>query len=206
MMMATLDRCSVLVGVPDYEAQPSAMLGAVAAREGKSLEAVAYDALTQDGAMLILSMFNYADANHDALYEQLLDPEAVVGLSDGGAHCNAICDASIPTFMLTHWARDRARGERLSLSESIRRITSQTADLYGFADRGRIAAGKRADLNVIDFAKLQLTLPYAVKDLPAGGTRLVQGAVGYDATIVAGQITRRMGRDTGARPGRLVRA
>jgi len=206
LMMTTLGRCTVLVGTPDYESPPAEMLGAVAAREDKSLEAAAYDALTQDGAMLLLSLFNYSAANHDALHEQLLDPEAIVGLSDGGAHCNAICDASIPTFMLTHWARDRTRGDRLTLAESIRRITSQTADLYGFKDRGRIEVGKRADLNVIDFDRLQLGLPRAVNDLPAGGTRLVQGAVGYDATVVAGEITRRHGADTGARPGRLVRA
>ena len=205
LMTATLDRCTVLAGNPDYETPPEQMLGAIAARAGKSLEAVAYDALTLNGGMLLLSMFNYTDANHDALHEQLLDPDAVVGLSDGGAHCNAICDASIPTYMLTHWARDRTRGDRLSLSDSIRRITSQTADLYGFDDRGRIAVGKRADLNVIDFSALRLELPYAVNDLPAGGKRLVQGAVGYDATVVAGQITRRRGRDTGARPGRLLR-
>ena len=204
-MMATLDRCTVLVGRPDYETPPEGMLGAKAAGEGKSLEAVAYDALAQDGGMLLLSLFNYADANHDTLHKQLLDRDAVVGLSDGGAHCNAICDASIPTYMLTHWARDRHRGDRLALAECIRRITSQTADLYGFDDRGRVELGKRADLNVIDFERLDLTLPYAVNDLPAGGTRLVQGSVGYDATIVAGEVTRRHGKDTGARPGRLVR-
>jgi N-acyl-D-amino-acid deacylase len=134
-----------------------------------------------------------------------MDPAAVLGLDDGGAHCATICDASIPTYVLTHWVRDRARGPRLQLADAVRRLTSQPADLYGFADRGRIAPGLRADLNVIDLDALRLHAPVAVADLPAGGTRILQGVDGYRATIVAGAITRREGRDTGARPGRLLR-
>jgi N-acyl-D-amino-acid deacylase len=107
--------------------------------------------------------------------------------------------------MLTHWVRDRERGPRLPLADTIRRLTSQPADLYGFADRGRVTEGLRADLNVIDLAHLRLDVPRAVADLPAGGVRLLQGADGYRATLVAGQVTRRDGTDTGARPGRLVR-
>ena len=117
-----------------------------------------------------------------------------------------ICDASIPTFMLTHWARDRTRGPRLELAETVRRLTSQTADLYGLSDRGRLTVGTRADVNVIDHAALTLSTPGAVHDLPAGGTRLLQPATGYDVTMVAGAVTREHGRDTGARPGRLLRA
>jgi N-acyl-D-aspartate/D-glutamate deacylase len=139
------------------------------------------------------------------LWEQLQDDAAVVGLGDGGAHCSMICDASIPTTFLSHWVRDRTRGPRLTLPEAVRRLTSQPADLYGLEDRGRVAVGRRADLNVIDPGGVALEVPRAVADLPAGGTRQLQGARGYDATIVAGEVTRRCGVDTGARPGRLVR-
>jgi N-acyl-D-aspartate/D-glutamate deacylase len=191
----------------DYEPTDDQRLGAIAERTGRPVEEVAYDALVGgDGRnMLLLALFNYADTDHEALREQLGDPDAVLGLDDGGAHCGAICDASIPTFMLTHWVRDRARGPRLALEDTIRRLTSQPADLYGFADRGRVAEGLRADLNVIDLPALRLDRPRAVADLPAGGIRLLQDAHGYRATIVAGEVTRRDGVDTGARPGRLVR-
>jgi N-acyl-D-aspartate/D-glutamate deacylase len=133
------------------------------------------------------------------------DPTAVLGLADGGAHCGTICDASMPTYVLTHWVRDRTRGPRVPLEEAVRRLSSQPAELYGLGDRGRIAEGRRADINVIDLPGLRLGAPRAVADLPAGGTRIVQDAVGYRATVVAGEITRRDGVDTGARPGRLLR-
>jgi N-acyl-D-amino-acid deacylase len=123
------------------------------------------------------------------------------GFVDAHTHC----DASIPTYLLTHWVRDRTRGPRLELTDAVRRLTSQPADLYRLTDRGRIEVGRRADLNVIDTANLHLGMPVPVADLPAGGTRLLQEATGYDATIVGGEITRRNGRDTGARPGRLLR-
>ena len=132
-------------------------------------------------------------------------PIAVLGLADGGAHCGTICDASMPTYVLTHWVRDRSRGPRLSLEDAVRRLSSQPAELYGLDDRGRIAEGLRADLNVIDPRALTLHAPRAVRDLPAGGTRLLQDATGYRATIVNGEVTRRDGADTGARPGRLLR-
>jgi N-acyl-D-aspartate/D-glutamate deacylase len=201
----TLARCFTLVDRPDYEQPPQATVGARAERLGVSMWELAYDELMRDGAFLLLPLYNYTDGNQDAVLEQLGDPEAIVGLNDGGAHVMTICDASIPTYMLTHWVRDRTRGPRLELNDVVRRLTSQPADLYGLADRGRVQVGLRADLNVIDTANLQLELPRAVADLPAGGTRLQQGAVGYDATVVAGQVTRRHGLDTGARPGRLLR-
>jgi N-acyl-D-aspartate/D-glutamate deacylase len=167
---------------------------------------MAYDALVAtDDAALLYPLFNYADFDHEALYEQLCDPDAVLGLNDGGAHCAYVCDASMPSYVLTHWVRDRQRGPRLPLPEAIRRLTSQPADLYGFADRGRIAEGLRADLNVIDAEHLRLEMPRPVADLPAGGVRLLQPAAGYDLTTVAGIVTRRGGIDTGARPGRLLR-
>jgi N-acyl-D-aspartate/D-glutamate deacylase len=129
----------------------------------------------------------------------------VSGLSDGGAHCGIICDASLPTTMLTHWTRDRTRGELLPLEWIVKKQTHDTAELYGMSDRGTLEVGKRADVNIIDFANLRLQTPEMIYDLPAGGRRLIQRSEGYVATIVAGEITRRDGVDTGARPGRLVR-
>lgn len=165
----------------------------------------AYDALLADGAMLLYPLYNYVSGDQSAIHEQLSDPGTLVSLADGGAHCAFICDASMPSYLLTHWGRDRHRGPRFELPDLVRRLTSQPADLYGLADRGRIAVGLRADLNVIDVERLSVAMPVAVHDLPAGGTRLLQPATGYDATIVAGQVTRRDGVDTGARPGRLLR-
>ncbi|MGE3833919.1 MAG: amidohydrolase family protein [Acidimicrobiia bacterium] len=202
---ATLARCFSLVGTPDYEQTPDRRLDARAARAGVSLESVAYDELLREGAFLLLPLYNYSDGDHQALYEQFGDPDAVVALNDGGAHSATICDASIPTYLLTHWVRDRRRGPRLELADVVRRLTSHPADLYGLTDRGRLAVGLRADLNVLDTEAMTLGMPVAVDDLPAGGTRLLQGATGYDATIVAGEVTRRHGVDTGARPGRLLR-
>ena len=206
-LVGLLPSCFVLGTEPDYEQPASQSLGAIAERTGTSVEAVAYDALLAGDAstMLLLPLFNYADANHDALYQQMQDPVAIVGLADGGAHCGAICDASIPTYVLTHWVRDRTRGPRVDLADAVRRLTSQPADLYGLADRGRIVEGLRADINVIDLDNLRLNAPRAVKDLPAGGTRLLQDASGYRATVVHGEVTRRDGADTGLRPGRLLR-
>ncbi len=194
-----------MVGSPDYEPAAEMSIGAMAAARGVSTEELAYDVLLDDGAMLCNFVYNYADGDHEALHQQLLDPEAVVGLNDGGAHTALICDSTIPTYMLTHWARDRQRGPRLDLPEVVRRLTSQPAALYGLADRGRIEPGLRADLNLIDFDRLRLGVPVATPDLPAGGTRLLQSATGYVLTTVAGTVTRRDGADTGARPGRLLR-
>ena len=205
-LMAFLPTGYVFSGEPDYEQPPEQSLRAIAERAGTTVDAAAYDALlSTDDTMLMLPLFNYADANHDALYEQMQDPAAILGLADGGAHCGTICDASMPTYVLTHWVRDRTRGPRLSVEDAIRRLTSQPADLYGLTDRGRVAEGLRADLNVIDPVALKLHAPRAVSDLPAGGRRILQDASGYRATIVKGAVTRRDGVDTGARPGRLIR-
>jgi len=135
----------------------------------------------------------------------ITDPHTVVGLSDGGAHCGVICDASMTTFMLSHWARDRTRGARLPLEFVVKRQTSETADFYGLTDRGRLAPGMKADVNVIDFAGLRLHHPEMIYDLPAGGRRLVQRVDGYDMTIVSGVPVMEGGQETGARPGVLVR-
>ena len=162
--------------------------------------------LENDGyAMGMMPIFNYVDGNHDVIREMLLHPQAVSGLSDGGAHCGMICDASIPTFMLSHWTRDRTRGKKLPLEWIIKKQTNDTASLYGLNDRGTLQTGKRADINVIDYNALTLHGPKMAHDLPAGGRRLLQEATGYDYTIVAGTITRQSGQDTGQRPGRLIR-
>jgi N-acyl-D-amino-acid deacylase len=200
-----LPMCFAMSGNADYEQPVERRLMVLAKERGQTIEEVAYDELLVDGALLRYPLYNYAAGDHSVLHEHLTDPDTMVSLGDGGAHCAFICDASMPTYLLTHWGRDRVRGPRLPVPELIRRLTTQPADLYGLSDRGRIAPGLRADLNVIDFDNLSLAMPYAVHDLPAGGTRLLQPATGYDATIVGGVVTRRHGVDTGARPGRLLR-
>jgi N-acyl-D-aspartate/D-glutamate deacylase len=135
----------------------------------------------------------------------LLHPRSALGLGDGGAHCGIICDASQPTFMLTHWTRDRTRGARLPLEWVVKKQTHDTARLYGLRDRGTIEVGALADLNVIDYDRLQLDNPRVAVDLPAGGRRLLQGATGYVETIKRGDTTFANGHDTGARPGHLLR-
>ncbi len=163
--------------------------------------------LDRDGkAMIMMTFLGYSHGNGDALHDMLTHPAAVLGLADGGAHANFICDASTPTWMLTHWARDRHRGPTLPLPDVIKKMTADTATLFGFEDRGVVTPGMRADLNIIDFENLTLRSPRLAKDLPAGGTRLLQDAQGYVATIVRGVVTRENDAFTGARPGRLVRS
>ena len=203
----SLDRIYHLGDPPDYEPTPDCTVAAIARDRGEDPMHTLYDLMLEAdaGAMLMLPFFNYADGNHDAIREMLLHPAGVLGLSDGGAHCNLICDASFPTFLLTHWARDRHRGEKLPLEFMVRKQSRDTAQLFGLTDRGTIQLGKKADINVIDMNALRLLPARMAYDLPAGGQRLVQGASGYAATIVSGAVTRRNGVDTGARPGRLVR-
>jgi len=201
------DRIYAIGDPPDYEPTPDMTVAAIAAARGQDPLSAMYDLMLESdaGAMLMLPFFNYADGDCGAIYEMLQSPAGVSGLSDGGAHCGLICDASYPTFLLTHWARDRHRGPKFSLEYVVRKQTMDTATLFGLSDRGVIQVGKKADLNVIDMDALRLGVPKMVHDLPAGGRRLLQGAMGYDATIVNGVVTRRNGVDTGARPGRLVR-
>jgi N-acyl-D-aspartate/D-glutamate deacylase len=201
------DRMFLLGDPPDYEQPMENALGAQAKREGKRAEELAYDAmLQQDGrGMLYVPFANYADGNLDAVREMLLDPHSVPGLSDGGAHCGIICDASFPTYLLSHWTRDRTRGERLSIPFVVASQARKTALSVGLKDRGVIGAGYKADLNVIDYDRLKLRPPEVHYDLPMGGRRLLQPIDGYDATIVSGIVTQRGGQPTGARPGRLVR-
>lgn len=203
----SLERLYALGDPPDYEPTPDRTVAAIARSRGENPLATLYDLMLESNgtAMLMLPLFNYADGNHDAIREMMLHPAGVLGLSDGGAHCGMICDASYPTFLLTHWARDRHRGEKLSLEYVICKQSHDTAHLFGLTDRGTIAVGKKADINVIDMAALKLHPAAMAYDLPAGGRRILQSASGYAATIVSGTVTRRNDVDTGARPGRLVR-
>jgi N-acyl-D-aspartate/D-glutamate deacylase len=201
------DKMYLLGDPPDYEQPPENALGPQAARLGKRPEELAYDAmLSNEGrGMLYVPFLNYADGNLDATREMLCDPRSVPGLSDGGAHCGIICDASFPTYLLTHWTRDRSRGEKLSIPFVVAAQSRKTALSVGLADRGLIAPGHKADINVIDYDRLHLHPPKVHYDLPVGGRRLLQQVDGYDATIVSGVVTQRDGAPTGARPGKLVR-
>ena len=155
--------------------------------------------------MLYLPVLNYSQGSLEPAREMLLHPRAAMGLADGGAHCGTICDASMPTFMLTHWTRDRTRGELLPLEWVVKKQTHDTAELYGLRDRGTLEEGMVADVNLIDYDRLQIGSPIVVDDLPAGGRRLIQRATGYVATVKSGAVTFEEGEDTGARPGRLLR-
>lgn len=200
-------RLFVMGNPPDYEPGPEQSLAGLAEQTGRSATEIAYDhMLERDGQqVLYLPALNYADGSLDTTREMLLHPRAASGLADGGAHCGVICDGSMPTFMLTHWTRDRTRGDRLPLEWMVKKQTHDTARLYGLGDRGTLEAGMVGDLNVIDYEGLSLGLPEVVEDLPAGGSRIVQTAQGYVATIKSGTVTFADGVDTGARPGRLLR-
>ncbi len=197
---------------PEYEPDPSHSVAAIAARSGRPPAEVAFDLMMGPGAggvagtaLLYFPIFNYANGQMDHLMRLMQSQATVLSLGDGGAHCGFICDASLPTFMLTHWARDRSRGARLPLEFIVRRQTRDTARLYGLQDRGVLAPGYKADLNLIDFQGLRLEAPHFVNDLPAQGRRLVQAAHGYRATIVNGVPVMLDGQPTGDLPGGLIR-
>ena len=192
---------------PNYERDESESLGAQATRMGVSVKELAYDLMVkQDGRSLLYFPFlNYANSDLEPSREMMLHEKTVLGLGDGGAHVGMICDGSFTTSMLTHWTRDRSRGEKLPLEWVIAAHTSQTARTVGLLDRGVIGRGYKADLNVINYDALTLHKPEVVYDLPSSGRRLVQRADGYDTTIVSGRVTYREGQATSALPGRLVR-
>lgn len=191
----------------DYEPGPEASIAARAAAAGVDPAEYAYDLLCRDdaGGFAYLPILNYADGNLDFL-ERLQDADDTVNsLSDGGAHCGTICDAASPTFMLQHWVRDRKRGGRIPLARAIKRQCRDTAVLYGLEDRGLVAPGYLADLNVIDMNALRLGKPWLAFDLPAGGKRLLQKADGYVATVKSGQVTFKGGEGQGVYPGGVIR-
>ncbi len=192
----------------DYEPTAERSVAAVAARTGRDPWEVTYDLMlgAQGREFLLFPLLNYAGGSYDGVYDMITDPCTVQGLGDGGAHSAIVCDASMTTYLLTHWVRDRVRGPRIPLELAVRRLTKEGADLYGLKDRGLIETGRRADVNLIDFERLSLSYPERVTDLPAQAGRLIQRSEGYVATMVAGEVVVDHGELTDARPGRLVRS
>jgi N-acyl-D-amino-acid deacylase len=203
----TWDKLYPFAGEADYEPDPSATCGARAANDPRTPAEIAYDHLmTANGrGLLYYPLFNYTNHNLDHLWELHQHPHTRMGLADAGAHCGTIADGGMPTFMLQFWARDRVRGEHMPLGWIIHRQTRQTAELYGLLDRGLLAPGMRADLNVIDMDGLSVELPHLKGDLPTGANRYVQRAQGYGATICRGAVTVVDDAFTGEHPGRLIR-
>ncbi|HEX4901577.1 MAG TPA: amidohydrolase family protein [Acidimicrobiales bacterium] len=201
------DRMYPLSDPPDYEPTPERSVAGIAATRGAAPFDVLYDLLSGgDGSTLLyVPLMNYARGSLDDTHEMLTSPHAMVGLSDAGAHCNSICDGSMPTTAISHWTRDRTRGPKLSLEHMVHHQTQRTAAHVGWLDRGVVAPGHLADLNVLDLDRLALRPPRLAADLPAGGTRLLQDAVGYVATVKRGVTTVEQGELTGERPGGLQR-
>ncbi len=201
------DKFFVMGDPPDYEPPEEMSVAAIAKREDRRPDEVAYDYLTEaENRYLFFPVVNYVNGDHAEIHAMLTNSGTLLGLSDGGAHCTSIVDAGVPTYMLAHWGRDRRRGPRLPVELLVKRQTSETADFFGLPDRGRLKPGLRADVNLIDFDGLRVYQPELVNDLPAGGRRFVQRVDGYEATLVAGTPVFEKGKHTGAMPGHLVRA
>lgn len=207
MMTRNWDWIFPLSDPPNYEPPAESSVGAQARSLDITPEEVAYDLLMNGGdgkGMLYNTLGNFYNGRLDTIHDLITHPDTVMGLGDGGAHYAAICDASYPTFLLTYWTRDRD-GPRLSIPQAVRALTSRPAETMGLRDRGRIAPGYKADINIIDLDALHLHAPQVRYDLPGGGRRLDQKATGFVATVVSGEVIRRSDDATGARPGRLVR-
>ncbi len=200
------DRMFPMSGPPNYEPPPEDSIEAQATRMGRDPAGVAYDMLLENNGKTLLyrPLSNYTYGNLDLVHDMLCHDATIVGLGDGGAHVGILSDASALSTMLTHWTRDR-KGARFSLPWAVKRITRDLAHAIGLRDRGVVAPGFKADLNVIDYDRLRVRAPEVVYDLPASGRRLIQRADGYEATIVSGVAVNREGQATGALPGRLVR-
>jgi N-acyl-D-aspartate/D-glutamate deacylase len=201
------DRIFPMSDPPNYEPAPEDSVAAIAQRQGRDPEDLAYDLLLADGGHTLMyrPLSNYTYGDLGSVHDMLTHDATIVGLGDGGAHVGILCDASAISTMLTHWTRDRTRGPKVSLPWAVKRVTRDSAFAIGLRDRGVLAPGYKADLNVIDYDGLRVSVPRVVYDLPSGGKRLIQTAQGYDATIVSGVIVSRDGQATGALPGRLVR-
>lgn len=191
----------------DYEQPLDQSIGAEAKTRGVSVWEALYDALLEDDgkALIYFPIYNYTEGDYENVLKMMRHPKALIGLGDGGAHVGTICDASFPTYLMSYWTRDRERGDRIALPRAVQMLTADLADFLGLGDRGRIAIGKKADINIIDHAILGLEPPRLVQDLPAGGKRLLQHARGYRATLVSGVPVVAGGALTGERPGKLVR-
>jgi N-acyl-D-aspartate/D-glutamate deacylase len=205
-MVASFQHHFALGDPPDYEPTAEMSLLERARRAGQTPQELAYDTLLErDGRAIIYMPLAYKSASFEPLRPLLTHPATMLSLSDGGAHCGVICDASMPTYLLTHWVRDRTRGARIPLEVAVKRQTHDTARMYGLDDRGTLAPGMKADLNLIEFDRLQLHEPEMVFDLPANGRRFVQRAEGYRYTVTSGEVTFENGAPTGAMPGKVIR-
>lgn len=206
-LVSRFDKMFPLGDPPDYEPRPEDSIDARARARGVSPQEYAYDTLLEQGGqqLIFVPVASYSECNLDILHEQLSHSRTTASLSDGGAHVASICDASFTTFMLTHWVKGRTRGDRLALEEVIRKQTSEPAAIYALHDRGILAVGKKADINIIDLDALRLHAPYTVFDLPTGGKRMLQKVDGFRFTLVSGEVIVQDGEMTEAMPGRLLR-
>jgi N-acyl-D-amino-acid deacylase len=191
----------------DYEPSAKDSVAAIAERERRDPWDVTYDILlgAEGREFLLLPLLNYAGNNYDHLHDMMSDPVSLQGLGDGGAHCGIVCDASMTTYLMSYWVRDRTRGPRLALETAVHRLTGDPAAFYGLGDRGVLEPGRRADINLIELDRLGLHYPERVEDLPAGAGRLIQRSDGYVETLVLGQTVVADGELTDNRPGGLIR-